>query len=217
MEMHQAATEVLDLAQETEASANRAAESASEEINRDVEKNAQAMIWGVLLAVLLALLLGTLITRRITRPLIEMAGFLDRLAFEQPVSHIPTVANSRDEVEAMADSVNRMADHKANMLEWWKSSLEEMEAERDRWAARIRTTDAKAGEGIDETAAIIQLRDAAAHRARLLRTSHEAIQREAQRIEQAAHGLGGTGQSISLAAREILSQLNVLLSHKEQR
>ena len=85
-----------------------------------------------------------LITRRITRPLIEMAGFLDRLAFEQPVGHIPTVANSRDEVEAMADSVNRMADHKASMLAWWKSSLEEMEAERDRGAAE---TGGESGEG----------------------------------------------------------------------
>ena len=212
-EMQQAAAEVLALADETEASANRSAEEAARQINRDAARNARLMGWIVLLAVVLAVLLGVLITRRITRPLIEMAGFLDRLAFEQPVGHIPTVANSRDEVEAMADSVNRMADHKASMLAWWKSSLEEMEAERDRGAAE---TGGESGEGGGEAAAN-QLREAAAHRAGLLRASHEAMQREARRIEQEAAGLGGAGKRISAAAREILSRLDILLTHKQAK
>lgn len=213
-EMQQAAGEVLALADETEASANRSVEEAARQINEDAADNARLMGWIVLLAVMLAILLGVLITRRITRPLVEMAGFLDRLAFEQPVGHIPTVPDSRDEVEAMADSVNRMADHKASMLAWWKSSLGEMEAERDRWAVKTRA--AESVESGDEVAAAAQLREAAAHRAGLLRASHEAMQREARRIDQSAHELGAAGKQVSAAAREILSRLDIILAHHEQ-
>ena len=216
-EMQQAAAEVLALADETEAGADRAAEQAAREINLAAAHNARLMGWIVLLAILLAVLLGVLITRRITRPLLEMAGFLDRLAYEQPVGHIPTIPDSRDEVEAMADSVNRMAEHKASMLAWWKSSLEEMEAERDRWAARTTAARGDSGASSGEAAAADALRAAAAHRAGLLRASHEAMEREAQRIDKAAAKLGGEGEQISAAAREILSRLHVILAHREEK
>jgi methyl-accepting chemotaxis protein len=212
-EMQQAADEVLALADATEADANRLTEEATRQINEEAAQNARLMGWIVLLAVLLAILFGVLIARRITRPLIKMAGFLDRLAFEQPVGHIPTVPDSRDEVEAMADSVNRMAEHKASMLAWWKSSLEEMEAERDRWAARTRA--AESAESADEADAAAQLREAVAHRAGLLRASHEAMQREARRIDQSARELGAAGKPVSAAAREILSRLDIILAHHE--
>ena len=161
-----------------------------------------------MLAVLLAVVLGTLITRLITRPLIQMAGFLDRLAFDAPVGRIPTVANSRNEVAAMAESVNRMADHKANMIAWWKSSLEEMEAERDRLEA-----ESKSGDGEEPTAAE-KYREAAANRAELLTTSHRRMRQEAGAIQEAAGQMGEAGKDISTAAREILSQLDVLLAKK---
>ena len=40
------------------------------------------------------------------------------------------------------------------------------------------------------------------------------MQREAKRIEAAARGLGANGKEISTAAREILSQLDILLARK---
>jgi len=40
----------------------------------------------------------------------------------------PTVSGGRDEVNAMAQSVNIMADHKARLVEWWKSSMRAAEA-----------------------------------------------------------------------------------------
>jgi methyl-accepting chemotaxis protein len=207
-EMGQAATEVLALADATEATANKATEEATSRINEEAERNARLMGWIVLLAVLLAVVLGTLITRLITRPLIQMAGFLDRLAFDAPVGRIPTVANSRNEVAAMAESVNRMADHKANMIAWWKSSLEEMEAERDRLEA-----ESESGDGEEPTAAE-KYREAAAHRAELLTTSHRRMQQEAGLIQEAAGQMGEAGKPVSVAAREILSQLDVLLAKK---
>ena len=210
-EMHQATAEVLALAFETRAAANRATREATRRINEEAHDNARVMGWIVLLAVVLAVLLGALITRLITRPLIEMAGFLDRLAFEAPVGRIPTAPNSRNEVAAMAESVNRMADHKARMLAWWKSSLEEMEAEKDRWATRSRASEGEPG---DEAAAAAQHQRATAQRDGLLLTGHREMQREARRIEEAARDLGGKGREISTAAREILSQLDILLARK---
>ena len=78
---------------------------------------------------MLAVLFAGTITLRITRPVLRMAGLLDRLAWEDPVERIPTVAGARDEINAMAESLNEMADHKAKMLAWWKRSVEAMEKE----------------------------------------------------------------------------------------
>ncbi len=210
-EMEQAAAEVLTLADATEAEANRATEEATARINQEAERNVRAMVWIVLLALALGVFFAVMITRRITRPLLEMAGFLDRLALEAPVGRIPAPAGSRDEVVAMAESVNRMADHKSRMLAWWKSSLEEMEAERDRWAARSRAAEGSADADASEAAAAHAWDAAAGERARLLRTSHQEMQIEARRIEQAAEQLGQDGQAIYTAAREILSRLDIIL------
>jgi methyl-accepting chemotaxis protein len=210
-EMKQAAAEVLTLADATEAEANRATEEATARINQEAERNAAVMVWVVLLALVLGVLFAVLITRRITRPLLEMAGFLDRLAFEAPVGRIPAPPDSRDEVVAMAESVNRMADHKTSMIAWWKSSLEEMEAERDRWVARSRAAEGSADADASEAAAVQTWNAAAGERARLLRSSHEEMQTEARCIERAARQLGPGGQEIYTAAREILSRLDIIL------
>jgi methyl-accepting chemotaxis protein len=66
-----------------------------------------------------------------------MAGFLDQLAQEDPTDRIPTVPGARDELNAMAESVNKIADHKANMIAWWKRSVDEIEVERDILASRL--------------------------------------------------------------------------------
>ena len=73
-------------------------------------------------------------------------------------------------------------------------------AVRDRWRADAR-----------EVAAAHAWDAAVGERARLLRTSHQEMQIEARRIEQAAGQLGQDGQAIYTAAREILSRLDIIL------
>lgn len=210
-EMQQAEEEVLSRSDAIGQEANRAAVAAAEKINREVETNARLMGWIVLFAVVLGALFTLVITRAISRPLIEMAGFLDRLAFEAPVGRIGATPGSRSEVDAMADSVNRMADHKARMLAWWNSSLGELEAERDRLATRGQGAEGAAETDASEAAAAQTWQAAAGERVRLLHTSHQEMQREAKRIDELANGLGKAGQAISTAAREILSRLDIIL------
>lgn len=209
-QMESAADAVFALADETVADANQATLDATARINAEAQRNAQLMGWIVFLAVLLSIVLGLVITRLITKPLIDMAGFLDRLALEAPVDRIPTVENSRNEVAAMAESVNRMADHKARMLDWWKSSVEEMDTERDRWVALSNSNNDPAS--LEAATAAAEHREAIRHRASLLRLALEEMQREAETIAALSAELGDEGMVMSKAAKEILSRIDIVLT-----
>ena len=63
--------------------------------------------------------------------LAEVAGLLDRLTHENPTERIPTEAGARDELNAMAESLNTMADHRATFVHWWQASMKEAIALRD--------------------------------------------------------------------------------------
>ena len=205
-EMEGAAREVISLVDKVEANADKATLAATARINTDAQENAELMGWIVLFTVLLSIVLGLIITRLITRPLINMAGFLDRLALEAPIERIPTTDNSRNEVAAMAESVNRMADHKARLIAWWKSSLEEMEAERDRWAALSQATND------DSTDPTSEHREAVGRRIALLKKTLGEMRLEAEGIRDEAGKLGEDGKSISKSAREIMSRIDILLT-----
>jgi len=131
IEMQAAAQRVEPLAAATVSAAEATAERVAREVNLGSARDALLMLWIAILAAALGVGFWILITRRITVPVLQIAGFLDRLAYEEPVDRIATVPGSRDEINAMAESVNQMAEHKAKMLAWWKASLAEMEAEKE--------------------------------------------------------------------------------------
>lgn len=138
--LNRSALEMLALVDATVTKAGTAAAEAAAEVDARAARDARLMLGIAALATLLGILLTVLITRLITRPLLRMTGFLELLALEDPVERIPTVPGGRDEINAMAESLNQMADHKKRLLGWWKTSLAEM---------KMRTQDQGTGGEVD--------------------------------------------------------------------
>jgi HAMP domain-containing protein len=82
-------------------------------------------------AIALGILLAVAITARIVRPVRQMAGLLDDLAYGTPTARVPTVPGGRNEINAMGESLNALLDHRATFLGWWKASMAELIARRD--------------------------------------------------------------------------------------
>ena len=78
-------------------------------------------MWIVTIATLLGVMLAPAITLPIVQPLRAMAGLLGQLVSEEPTERIAYCADRTDAVNAMAGSVNTMADHKARFIAWWKA------------------------------------------------------------------------------------------------
>ena len=157
----------------------------------------------VLCASVLGTFLATMITLRIVNPVRQMAGLLDRLTHENPTERIPTVPGARDELNAMAESVNTMADHKATFVHWWQASMKEAIALRD---LNVEVADADRQETLDELreAAISKVQQLNAIRgqmlkqvARILGTTRRiksgrhgaAVQQELQTLEHSAQSI----------------------------
>ena len=127
-EMGDAVSKITDLAEENVIATEATMRRVSSEINRSSLDRARAMWWIVASATLLGVLFAVLITLRISRPLRQMAALLDQLAYEAPVARMASIPGGRDEVNAMAESVNTMADHKARFIDWWKGAMRENDA-----------------------------------------------------------------------------------------
>lgn len=118
-------------------------------------------------AIGLAIVFAIAITVRIVRPVRQMAGLLDDLAFGTPTTRVKVFPGGRDEINAMAESVNALIDHRATFLGWWKSSMDEL-------SARLALEGASSEEARDEAitdlraATIARLRQLNAIRGRLL-------------------------------------------------
>lgn len=127
-EMNRAVSEITGLVTENVAIANQAMTQMEREISIFSEKKERFMLWSVAIATLLGIVFAVSITLRIVRPLRSMVGLLDRLAYEEPTERLPFYPDARDEVNAMAGSVNTMADNKSRFIAWWKSSMSEASA-----------------------------------------------------------------------------------------
>jgi methyl-accepting chemotaxis protein len=127
-DMQEAVAKIALLVKENVASANRTMAEMAASINASSVENARLMLWIVALASFLGVFFAITITLRIVRPLRRMAGLLDQLAYEESTQRMPFVPGGRDEVNAMAESVNTMADHKAHFIAWWKTSMQEADA-----------------------------------------------------------------------------------------
>ncbi len=97
-------------------------------IDEATDRSELVMMWVAVIATLLGISLAFAITLPIVRPLRKMAGLLDQLASEDPVERMPFFPEGRDEVNAMAGSVNTMINHKANFMDWWKATMREADA-----------------------------------------------------------------------------------------
>ena len=127
-DMQEAVDKIVLLVKENVDSANRTMAEMAATINASSIENARLMLWIVALASFLGIFFALAITLRIVRPLRRMAGLLDQLAYEESTDRMPFVSGGRDEVNAMAESVNTMADHKAHFIAWWKTSMQEADA-----------------------------------------------------------------------------------------
>ena len=115
-------------------------------VNRNVERNNQLMdemtfnikksssereifmLWLAIFAIALGVYIAVTITIRIVKPLRKMATILKQLTFTEVVEKMPYQAEGRDEVNAMAGSLNILADHRKRFINWWESSMDESNA-----------------------------------------------------------------------------------------
>ncbi len=127
-DMMAAVAEISSLIETNVGSAELAMADMRLSIDKSTERSEKVMFWIVALATLLGILLTIGITYTIAHPLRKMSGLLDQVAAEEPTERIPFYPGGRDEVNAMAGSVNAIADHKSRFITWWKASMREADA-----------------------------------------------------------------------------------------
>lgn len=175
LQMDEAVASITRLAQENLRQARTQMREMSAEIDATSVEKARLSLGVAAGALVLGVLLAVLITGRIVRPVREMAGLLDRLTHENPTERIETDPKGRDEINAMAMSLNTMADHKATFFHWWRSSMQEAIALRDLSASSAQDERDEATE---------ELRLAAMSKLQQLNGIKGKIQREAERVRE---------------------------------
>ncbi len=141
-------------------------------------------------ATLLGAVFAAMITSRIVRPVSEIAGLLDRMTTETPRERIPTVPGARDEIDAMAASLNVLADHKSTFVNWWRSAMREAVALRDLHSA---------GETRECARAAIELRLAVEARLACILAVRDGIKRNSAMIQGLVAHLPQSGAHLSSA------------------
>lgn len=179
-----AVSEIVGLVEANVKSADRAMTATRANIDAVTSRNEQAMLWVAVVATLLGIFLAFAITLSIVRPLLRMAGLLDRLAAEQPADRVPFFPGGRDEVNLMAGSVNAMADHKAGFIDWWKATMREADA-----CERLQELMQQPQESDERRQVEEELRQAALAREELLREQHQSIHQLVDRIIDKAEAL----------------------------
>ena len=127
-DMRIAVSEITLLVEDNVTAANQFMQQMEREISISVAAKERFMLWSVFVATLLGIIFAVSITRHIVSPLRSMTGILDRLAYEEPSERLPFHPGARNEVNAMAVSVNTMADNRSRFIDWWKSSMREADA-----------------------------------------------------------------------------------------
>jgi HAMP domain-containing protein len=212
--MQQAAQQITPLVEANVQAAQKALQETARSIERASHEDARLMVWIAVLATLLGIASALIITFSITRLLRRMAGLLDQLAYEEPVDRVPAVPGARDEVNAMAQSVNTMADHRARFLAWWKSSMREAAAR-----AKLVGEGERAGSAEQR-----ELAEAQRERRTLARDLHLEIRDQAQRSAERSQRLLAARlagrqteecRPIGQAARSLLVSADFLLTSPE--
>lgn len=208
-EMRSAVAEMTPLLHSNVREAERTLQVSTERLHTSSAADARFMLWVAALAALLGVIYTMVtITLGIARPLRRMAGLLDQVAYEEPIERIPTVPGGRDEVNAMAQSVNAMADHKAHFLDWWKSSMREAEALEQ---ASAQPDSVEAREELEQSQRAKQVLGRELQEK--IRTLIRSVSEHAQRLEQ-SHPQGKRledTQEIEQASKSALAILDVML------
>ncbi|MCK5665329.1 MAG: hypothetical protein KAI17_17700 [Thiotrichaceae bacterium] len=97
-------------------------------INSSSSERVSIMLWIVFIAVVLGIYFAVTITRNIAKPLVKMATMLEDLTVTELIQPMPFQKDGRDEVNAMAGSLNILADNRKHFINWWKNSMSETEA-----------------------------------------------------------------------------------------
>jgi methyl-accepting chemotaxis protein len=176
-EMMTKVSEIVELVEENVRVADEAATATRQRVEEVTSRNEQAMLWVVVLATLLGVVLAVTITMSIVRPLLRMAGLLDQLAAEEPAERVPFFSGGRDEVNAMAGSVNAMADHKARFIDWWKATMREADA-----CERLQELVSVSGDVAECTEARAELRESVGARKELLQEQYQNMHQQIDRI-----------------------------------
>lgn len=166
-----------------------------------------------LCATLLGIFFAIAITSRIVRPVREMAGLLERLTHQNPKERIATVPGSRDEINAMAGSVNTMADHRATFVNWWQASMDEAIALRDLHTAKDLSARNEATE---------ELRLASLSKVQQLNGIRVQVQRHTARILEVASRMrkkarGGADDQDALTIEQAAQGIQTLITVTEER
>ena len=220
-QMDISAQQVIPLVQATVARTDAELKRNTNTIRDASETRSRLMLWVVLLVSILGLFLAFAIARHISARVVRMAGFLDLMAREQATDRLPEIPGARNEVDAMATSVNAMADHKDHLIAWWKTSMDEADAARALGDAINHPDD-------PETQACRQaetdLRDTIEKKDAHLERIHQELYQQAKRIVSADERLdespGGNAADqqravIDSAARSIMGSLDILLSSQK--
>jgi methyl-accepting chemotaxis protein len=209
-EMREAADRITPLVRRNLDQATSAMDRMEAAIAESSEETKRINLIIVVAAAALGVFLATVITVRIVRPVRQMAGLLDRLTHESPSERMATVPGARDEINAMAESLNTMADHRANFVAWWKASMDEAIALRD-------LNEATSGDQRDES--VLELRRAALEKLRQVNAIRAQLAEQNQRLVEAARRLSSdrgasatdsAAQALERSARQISSLLDVL-------
>jgi methyl-accepting chemotaxis protein len=185
-EMDAAANHVVPLIRQNVDQANQMMAARTSEITASSQASVRLSLIVMACAIALAILFAVLITARIVRPVRQMAGLLDDLAYGTPTGRVPTVPGGRDEINAMGESLNALIDHRANFLEWWKASMSEVMALRDLDSARTEAARDEANRDL-HAAGIAKVQQLNAIRGRLLQHSKRIV-------EVSRRALAGSGR-----------------------
>lgn len=208
--MGEAAARITPLVQQNLEDANRLMAQMTREIADNASAQSRRNLYIALAATLLGILFAYLFTARIVHSVRTIARLLDRLTTETPRERIPTVAHARDEIDAMAGSLNTLADHKATFVSWWRAAMREAVALRDVHAAAETPDCAQAAD---------ELRLAVAARMEQIRGVRQRIHGHARCIEDVIDRLARLPSALSASdvatLREASSGLFLLLAALE--
>ena len=207
-EMDAAAEQVAPLIKENIDQANQLMAARIAEIAADSRASIRLDLIVLACAIGLAIVFATAITVRIVRPVRQMAGLLDDLAFGTPTTRVKVFAGGRDEINAMAESVNALIDHRATFLGWWKSSMDELSA---RLALESASTQEAQDEAITDLRAATnaRLRQLNAIRSRLLLHARNMVD-ISRRIRVAGSVQNDDGKALEHATQAMETLLEVL-------
>ena len=174
-EMNAAADRVAPLVKQNVDQANQAVARRVAEITESSQASARLSLIVVVCALTVGAVFALLLTRRLVRRIQQMAGLLDDLAYGSPTTRVPTVTGSRNEMNAMGESLNALVDHRATFMRWWKESMDEVNARRELASA---TSEEERDEAIQDlrVAGIAKLQQLNAIRGRLLQHGERVLE-----------------------------------------